>query len=345
MRLAGHGTIVRMESNSQFDPRSMADTSTGFDSATLTGLLYAGASQGFLRVLTRTFAGPQEWRTAQMLPGEDPCWKAAPPRDPACAAFIAGKPDYPWVLETFRHHPAILYVQGAADVGSLGAMVCVAGSPVVNVFGRLIVDMVVDELASLGAALVCGTQSGVQEYAARLALSKGVPTVLVASCGSGMQDERTTLLCRDVVDAGGSVLSVFAENVGTNAYTLQAASHLLAMFAYPLIVAQANVPSPATALAAQALRFRSPLMVPLPRHGFRADPCSRGLLALADIQHTRLLGWKDDLLLRRGVNGFANALPETGDELRLMLRALWWLRPRSATCVARRFTVMSKVTT
>jgi hypothetical protein len=331
-------TVIPMGKKARTEvDRSPAATS-GFDSATLTGLLDVGVPQKFLRMFMAMYTDTDQWRAAAPLPGEDPLWRNAPPRDPECRTLVLGRDEYPWILSALSAPPALLYVEGALAHGSSppGAMVCISGSRSMSALGRNVVDVVVEELAALGAVLVCGTEDGVEEYAARRALSANVPTVLIPSAGSRAASERVTSLREDVLAAGGSILSPFAQNVETNSFTLQASSRLLAMFAYPLIVAEANVPSATTALAAQALRVRSPLLVPLPRRGFRDARGARGLLALADVEHTRLLGWEDELLGCRGVNGFANAVAETGADLRSMLRVLWWLRPRSAIEVVRR---------
>lgn len=317
---------------------SVSSDEPGFDAATITGLLDVGVPQRFLRTLMDAFPGPQEWRAAELLPGEDPLWRTAAPRDPGCEALVRGGEGYPWMLAHLAAPPAVLYVERlpGTDLASPGPMVCVSGSRAMSALGRNVVDVLVDEIASLGAVLVCGTEAGVEEYAARAAIARGVSTVLVASCGSRAANERVTLLYADVVASGGVVLSPFARDVRASSFTLQASSRILAAFAYPLVLAEASVPSASTMLAADALRAGSPILVPLPRRGFRDAAGARGLLALADVEHTRLLGWGEELMARRGLNGFANAVAETGDELRTMLRVLWWLRPRSSGEIARR---------
>jgi len=317
---------------------SVPSDGPGFDAATITGLLDAGVPQRFLRALMDAFPGPQEWRAAALLPGEDPLWRSVPPRDPGCEALVRGGEKYPWMLEHLAAPPTILYVESlpGTELASPGPMVCVSGSRAMSALGRNVVDVVVDELASLGAVLLCGTEAGVEEYAARAAIARGVSTVLVASCGSRAASERVALLCSEVVASGGVVLSPFARDVRASSFTLQASSRILAAFAYPLVLAEASVPSASTALAADALRAGSPILVPLPRRGFRDAAGARGLLALADVEHTRLLGWEEELLSRRGINGFVAAVRAAHDELRTMLRVLWWLRPRSSAEIARR---------
>lgn len=337
MRCGEDGTVTGMDESPTPAARHLV-AAHDFDAATLTGLLDAGVPQRFLRTLIATFAGPDQWRAAALLPGEDPRWRSVSSRDPDRRAFVLGSDGYPWMLERLATPPAILYASGTLneDRESPGPMVCVAGSRAMSALGRNVVDVVVDEIASLGATLLCGTEAGVEEYAARTALARGVATVLVASCGSDAANERVSLLCRDIVSSGGVVLSPFARDVRASSFTQQAASRILAAFAYPLVVAEAAVPSASTALAADAFRAGSPILVPLPRRGFRDAAGARGLLALADVEHARLLGWDEELLARRGVNGFANAVAENGDDLRTMLRVLWWLRPRPTEESARR---------
>jgi hypothetical protein len=96
------------------------------------------------------------------------------------------------------------------------------------------------------------------------------------------------------------------------------------------------VPSASTTLAGEAVRTGSPLLVPLPPRSRRREAGARGLLALTDVEHVAELGWGDDLLRHRGVNGFANAIVESGDDLRTMLRVLWWFRPRDTADLVRR---------
>lgn len=338
MRQGSLGTVIPMGENARTEVDRSPSATSGFDSATLTGLLDVGVPQKFLRIFLKMYTSTDQWHAAALLPGEDPLWRNAPPRDPECRTLVLGRDEYPWILGALSAPPVLLYAEGALaqDSSPPGAMVCVSGSRSMSALGRNVVDLVVEELAALGAVLACGTQDGVEEYAARRALSMNVPTVLIPSCGSRAASGRVTALREDVLAAGGSILSPFAQGVETNSFTLQASSRLLAMFAYPLVVAEADVPSPTTSLAAQALRVRSPLLVPLPRRGFRDARGARGLIALADVGYTNLLGWEDELLGRRGVNGFTNAVAETGVDLQLMLRVLWWLRPRSAVEVVRR---------
>lgn len=326
---ASGGTVWSMAnvSSSCVDP---VPSSPGFGAEILTGLLDAGVPQRFLRALTDAFASPDEWRAAGPLPGEDPLWRKVPPRDPGCGALVKGSAEYPWALRALPAPPVLLYVDAAEACSPPVPTVCVSGSRSMGLLGRNVVDVVVDEMASIGASLVCGTEAGVEEYAVRSALVRGVPTTLVSSSGFRAENERAAGLHQDVRDAGGTVVSPFAADVRESAFTRQASSRILAAFASPLVLAEASVPSAATAMAADALRVGSPILVPLPRRGFRDAAGARGLLALADVEHARLLGWGEEFASRRGLNGFANAVAETGEELRTMLRVFWWLRPRQA---------------
>ena len=306
----------------------------GFDPATVYGLLEAGAPQRFLRFLLTTFPGPDAWRRGDPLPGEDLRWRTVPPKDPGTRSLVLGFEDYPWCLRTLSPPPVLLLVDG--DPTLLAPAVCVTGSRSMGALGRSVTDVVLDEMVALGASLVAGTESGVEEHAVRGALSRGVSTVLVLSSGRLAVGERVDALRRDVLDAGGAVVTQFPHDVRASSFTLQATTRLLAAFASPLVVAEAGAPSAATGLAGEALRVGSPLLVPLPPRSMRREVGARGLLALADVNHVDDLGWGGDLLCRRGVNGFANAVAETGDELRTLLSVLWWLRPRGVEDIARR---------
>jgi hypothetical protein len=306
----------------------------GFDPSTVYGLLDAGAPQRFVRSLLATFPDPAAWRRGDPLPGEDRRWRSAPPKDPGTRSLVLGTEDYPWCLSTLASPPVLLLVEG--DPSLLAPAVCVTGSRAMSALGRSVTDVVLDEMAALGASLVAGTESGVEEHAVRGALNRGVSTVLVLSSGRLAAGERVDALRRDVSEAGGVVVTQFPHDVRASSFTLQATTRLLAAFGSPLVVAEAGAPSAATGLAGEALRVGSPLLVPLPPRSMRREVGARGLLALADVENVDDLGWGGDLLCRRGVNGFANAVAESGDELRMMLRVLWWLRPRGAGDLIRR---------
>ena len=306
----------------------------GFDAATVYGLLDAGAPQRFVRLLLTTFPDPDAWRRGDPLPGEDLLWRGVSSKDPDTRPLVLGTVDYPWCLRALSSPPVLLLVDG--DPALLAPAVCVTGSRVMGSLGRSVTDVVLDEMAALGASLVAGTESGVEEHSVRGALARGVSTVLVLSSGRLAAGERVDALRRDVLDAGGAVVTQFPHDVRASSFTLQATARLLAAFAAPLVVAEAGAPSAATGLAGEALRVGSPLLVPLPPRSMRREVGARGLLALADVAHVDDLGWGGDLLCRRGVNGFANAVAESGDEMRTMLRVLWWLRPRSVGDLVRR---------
>lgn len=307
----------------------------GFPADLLTALLAAGVPQRFLRTLIGTYSSPQEWREASLLDREDPAWRLLAPTDLSGlnkqSTAVLGDGSYPWIFALLPHPPVVLYVEG--DPSGLGPCVSVTGSRLVGELARSVTSVVASALAGIGAVLATGGEAGVEEQALREMIDRGGRTLLVPACSPDAAGARLADLRRDVLSSGGAVLSQFPPGTRESSYTARARRRLLVAVAYPLVVADAALPSAATTLAGEAVAAGSPLLVPVPPARFRADASSQGLSALL-AGDAGALGWGD--APRPGVDGFANGAPENGDELREMLGIFWALRPRGPEDLRRR---------
>jgi hypothetical protein len=306
----------------------------GFSAQMLTGLLVAGAPQRFLRRLLAEFPTPSAWHASPLLEGEDQRWRDVAPVDPLARTLLLTDDEYPWVFRGLSSPPVLLYVDG--DDRLLAPAVCLTGLRAPGALGRSVVGVVTEEAASLAAPVAIGTDAGSDELSARSALERGCRVVLIPACGLDVLPERVRELGRDVVASGGCVATQFPPGTRESSQTVVARSRLLAAVSAPLVVVEADVPSAATRLAAETLRVGAPLVVPFPPPALRRELGARGLLALAGVEHVKDLRWPEDLRARAGVNGFANALPDDGHELRQAVRLFWWLRPRSDDDLLRR---------
>lgn len=313
----------------------------GFPADLLTALLSAGASQRFLRTLLTTYASPDEWRMAPLLVGEDPAWRlvspAVLPSRSGQSTTVLGDDSYPWIFGALASPPVVLYVEG--DPSVLGPCVALTGSRSSGELARAVTSVAASTLVEIGAVLATGGDPGVEEHALRDMISRGGRTLLVVACSLDVATARLVDLGRSIISSGGTVLSQFPPGTRESSYTARARRRLLAALAYPLVVADAALPSAATALAGEAATVGSPLLVPVPPPRFRADASSKGLAAIL-AGDAGALGWRD--APRAGVDGFANGAPENRDDLQEMLRLFWALRPRGVRDLVRRSPVSDR---
>lgn len=311
-----------------------ATRADGFDAALLTGLLAGGVPARFVRRLLATYSGPDEWRASVPLEDEDVSWRSLPPLDPGAETFVLGAPGYPWVLALLPSPPPVLYVAG--DASLLAPAVCVTGTRHMTGLGRVVASVAAEEAVAVGAVVASGSDAGVDEHAMRTALDAGGRVLAVPGNGLDAGSERSESLHRDVLAGGGAVVSMFPPGTRESSYSLLGRTRLLAALAAPLVVAEAGVPSVSTSCARTAVEVGSPILVPFPRKRFHREPGARGVLALAGVTDVDALGWPPEMLSARTANGFANAVADDSDDLRLMLRVLWWFRPRGPEELLRR---------
>lgn len=301
---------------------------SGFSAADLNGLLLAGVPPKFLRSLLLEHQDRRSWGDSPLRSGEDAAWRSVTPVDPGCPTVCLGSESYPWILSRLRTPPVLLYYHGPIE--RLLPGIGVAGSRDASRIGLSVARIASETAVELGAPVVSGLASGVDEAAHRAALDAGGFTVGFLGAALDQVAGRAAALISDVLDAGGLVLSEVPPGVGFSAGTLLARNRLVAAASYPLVVAEAALGSGSLAAARDAFALGVPLLAPLPPAAFRNHPNAAGLLALAGLSDHRLLRWPARLLNPdRELAPVANGVPATGDDLRDMLRVLYFLRPQS----------------
>ncbi len=309
-------------------PGTVVLVPTPLSAADLNGLLLGGVPPRFLRGLLAEGLTRESWAASAPRDGEDPNWRAIPPRDPGCPTAVLGSAEYPWVLSSLSSPPVLLYYHGPLD--RLLPGVGVVGSREVTSIGSSVARLAAQTAVELDAPVISGLAAGVDETAHRSALDAGGFTVGWLAAGLDQVAGRAAALVGDVLDGGGLVVSEVPPGVGFSPATLMARNRLVAASSYPLVIAEAALASGTLAAARDAFSIGVPLLVPEPPASFRTHANAQGLLALAGHSPRSLLRWPSRLL-GEGSDPVqvANGVPSNGQELREMLKVCFWLRPRN----------------
>lgn len=306
-----------------------------FSAAELNGLLLGGVPPKFLRSLLRDGLDRDAWLQSPPREREVLAWRSIGPVDPGCETAVLGSPEYPWVFSALSAPPVLLYYQGSLDRLLPGIGVC--GSRNASAVGLGAARVAAEVAATVGAPLVSGLAAGVDEAAHRAALEFGGFTVGFLGCALEQVAGRSADLVGDVLASDGLVVSEVPPGVGANPNNLLARNRLVVACSYPLLLAEAALPSGSLAAARDAFMQGVPLVVALPPPSLRRHPNAAGVLPLAGLADWSTLGWParlfDDATPRVRV---ANAVAESGSDLREFLRVLYAFRPSGIGDLTRR---------
>jgi len=308
---------------------------TSFSAAELNGLLLGGVPPKFLRSLLLEGHDRDSWLESPPREREDLAWRSIAAVDPGCDAAVFGSPEYPWVLSALAAPPVLLYYQGPLDRLLPGIGVC--GSRSATPRGLGAARVAAEVAVRLRAPLVSGLAAGVDEAAHRAALDAGGFTVGFLGSALEQVSGRAAALVGDVLAGDGLVVSEVPPGVAANPGTLLARNRLVVAASYPLVVAEAGLPSGSLAAARDAYAQSVPMVVALPPPSARRHPNALGLLPLAGLADWSVLGWPARLFAGDPPRFcLANAVAESGDDLREFLRVLHAFGPRDREEFARR---------
>ncbi|OGV96989.1 hypothetical protein A2W24_02600 [Microgenomates group bacterium RBG_16_45_19] len=108
--------------------------------------------------------------------------------------------------------PEELYYRGRWRKTLFDHGVAIVGSRRMSQYGRRVIELIVPKLALEGKTIISGFMYGVDQYAHRVALASGGKTIAVLGWGIKERLEASDeQLARDIIKAGGSVLSEWEE--------------------------------------------------------------------------------------------------------------------------------------
>jgi len=195
----------------------------------------------------------------------------------AIGAFDADWPDW---LRTIQDPPAVIFATGSLPIGG---EVAVVGTRNPTRFGVRVVEAVVAEAEKHGTGIVSGLALGIDGVAHRSALANGVKTWAILGSGVDIPTPREhTDLAREIVSAGGGILSEQEPGTMPSGRTLVARNRLQSAAARAVVVAQCGIPSGTLHTARFALQQGRRLVVPRPHGPWSSENESAGNMALTD---------------------------------------------------------------
>ncbi len=166
------------------------------------------------------------------------------------------------------------------DITSSGRpRVAIVGSRHPTSFGLQYSADLAAGLGSRGAVIVSGLAIGVDAAAHRGALTAGAETVAVLGCGVGVDHPRTNSgLRRQIIDAGGSVMSEYWLSATPARWTFPARNRIVAALADAVVVTEASARSGALITADFALDLGRPVLAVPGRPGSATSAGCHSLL-------------------------------------------------------------------
>jgi len=150
---------------------------------------------------------------------------------------------YPEILKSTQGHPLVLYVKG--DVSALSKpAIALIGTRRATAYGLDQANRFAYDLAKAGWMILSGLALGIDAEAHRGALAAGGVTVGVL--GSGLDcfyPEENRELAREIVRAGGAVVSEFPFGRTPDAQTFPQRNHVVAALARGVVAVEAPVKS------------------------------------------------------------------------------------------------------
>lgn len=237
-------------------------------------LLQAGVRPAELRdaMLAGELHRPH-WPAVAELTVPDDVWAVALD-DPAYPPSMrASKLTVPPVLFG-RGDPRVLQRRGVAVVGTRRITRIGESSAAAAVAGA----------ASASAMVVSGLAAGCDQAGHRAALDSGVPTVAVVAGGVDVEYPRgSASLAREIIDAGGAVVSEQLPGTQVTGQRLQARNRIIVALSDAVVVAEAPLDSRGTIGAVGcAVASGIPVLVPRVKESWRSHPGAGLLEALAD---------------------------------------------------------------
>ena len=235
----------------------------------------------------------------------------------AVAMEFLAKSALPERLAAIPDPPDGLYVSGVADVLSAPG-VAIVGSRRATRAGRDFAFGLARELASGGLVVVSGLAYGIDAAAHRGALAASGLTVAVLGSGLNQMYPRAHEgLARDIVAAGGAVVTEYPPDTGPRKHRFPERNRLISGLTLGVVVAEATTRSGSLITARMAAeQGREVMAVPGPVTSPLAGGCHRLLKSGA-----ALIEDADDVRFAIGYEptGVANSSPVPPEELKVLL--------------------------
>ncbi len=173
--------------------------------------------------------------------------------------------EFPSLLSEIPDPPKTLYVRGNIPPNTT-KLLCVVGSRRHSTYGKDVCEELIKGLCGYDIAIVSGLALGIDAVAHRSALEAGLKTVAVP--GSGLDDSvlypRTNrLLAKDIIDAGGALLSEFEPTFKATPYSFPQRNRIMAGMSHATLVIEAGEKSGTLITARLAMEYnRDVLTVP-----------------------------------------------------------------------------------
>jgi len=150
---------------------------------------------------------------------------------------------YPEILRKTDGHPLVLYVKG--DVAALSRpAVALVGTRRATEYGRHVAGVLAYDLAKAGWSVVSGLALGIDAAAHRGALdADGVTVGIIGSGLDRFYPEENRELAREIVHAGGAVVSEFPFGRPADKTTFPIRNHVVAALARGVVAVEAPVKS------------------------------------------------------------------------------------------------------
>jgi DNA processing protein len=184
---------------------------------------------------------------------------------------------YPVRLAAIEFPPHLLFVQGEVAALAADHAVAVVGTRRATIAGRGLAARVAHALSVAGATIVSGLALGIDGAAHAATVDAAGRTVAVIGGGHGQVYPRAhARLAREIVDAGGAVVSELAPDFEPTKGTFPRRNRVISGLADATVVVEAPAKSGALVTASWALeQGRECFLVP----GRVDDPASAGCLA------------------------------------------------------------------
>jgi DNA processing protein len=153
--------------------------------------------------------------------------------------------DYPALLKEVHDPPKKLFVIGEIP-GNENIFLTIVGARRHSEYGRQAVESLVESLRGLPVVIISGLAFGIDALAHKAALKAGLKTIAVPGSGLGekvLYPKSNLSLARDIVDAGGCLISPFEEHVAAATWTFPVRNRLMAGLSHATMVIEAEIKS------------------------------------------------------------------------------------------------------
>ena len=171
--------------------------------------------------------------------------------------------EFPALLREIPDAPKQLYVRGELPNFDL-VWLAVVGSRATTSYGKQVVEHLIDGLRGLSVVIVSGLAYGIDALAHKAALKAGLPTVSVPGSGLNwdvLYPKANIALAREIVQAGGALLSEFEPHMRAANYTFPQRNRIMAGLCRATLMVEAKEKSGSLITARLTTEYNRDLLV------------------------------------------------------------------------------------